>query len=249
MKKLALILLAGTFAVTAPVAHAASSLKASDEIVALIKGFEGFYSKPYKDYNQYSIGYGSSCDPDDYPNGITKAKAEELLRAELDKYAKKINEFADTNKLKLSQNQFDALLSFTYNIGPNWMNNTSDIRTAVIKGSTGNDFLFAITRWCTAGTDGEKQILKALVDRRLMEANVYLNGLYSGSVPSTFDYVTFNNNLEGAVSEVRIQGYDSRKTDSLRAAPTKSGYKFLGWFTAASGGEWVTTRRRGNLRR
>lgn len=238
---LAAVLLAGLVVPGIPVAHAANELKASDEIVALIKGFEGFYSKPYKDYSQYSIGYGSSCDPKDYPNGITKAEAEELLREELGKYAKKLNEFANRNNLALSQNQFDALLSFTYNIGPNWMNNTSDIRTAVLKGATGNDFLFAITRWCTAGTEGEKQILTALVNRRLMEANVYLNGIYSGAVPSNYDYVIFNNNLAEAVSEVRIQGYDSRKTDSLRATPVKSGYKFLGWYTAASGGEWVTT--------
>ncbi len=237
---LAAVLLFGAVAVGTPTVSAKSERKASDELIELIKYFEGFLPKAQEDYGQYTIGYGTACDPKDYPNGITKEEAEVLLREAVAKFEKNINDFALKNRLIFSQQQFDALVSFTYNLGPNWLNNDSTLRSAVINGKKGNDFLFAITMWCMAGSDGEKQILNNLVRRRLIEANVYLNGVYSTTVPSNFDYVIFDNNITDAVSTVRIQGYDSKITDSIRANPTKSGYRFLGWYTAAVGGEWIT---------
>ena len=236
---LALVLLFGLVAVGTPTVSAASDKKASESIIDLIKHFEGFLPKAREDYGQYTIGYGTACDPEDYPNGITREEADKLLREALVKFEKSVNTFIDKNGLKLTQNQFDALVSFTYNLGTNWMNNDSTFRRAVINGAKGNDFLFAITQWCTAGSSGQKQILQNLVDRRLIEANVYLNGNYSTSVLSNYDYVTFENNIADPSNTIRIQGYDSKLTDSVRAKPTKSGYRFLGWYTAAEGGEWI----------
>lgn len=236
---LALVLLFGLVAVATPTVSAASDKKASESIIDLIKHFEGFLAEAREDYGQYTIGYGTACDPDDYPNGITREEADKLLREALVKFEKSVNTFIDKNGLKLTQNQFDALVSFTYNLGTNWMNNDSTLRRAIINGAKGNDFIFAIAQWCTAGSDGQKQILQNLVNRRLIEANVYLNGNYSTSVPSNYDYVTFENNITDPSNTIRIQGYDSKLTDSVRAKPTKSGYRFLGWYTAAEGGEWI----------
>ena len=237
---LAFILTISAVAVGVPDVAAKTEMKASDEVIDLIKYFEGFSSIPYKDYGQYSIGYGTACDPAEYPNGITEEEADKLLRAAVEEFESKLNGFTLKNRLTLTQNQFDALLSFTYNLGPNWMNNESTFRSAVLNGAKGNDFIFAITMWCTAGADGEKQILSSLVRRRLIEANVYLNGKYTTSVPNNFDYVIFNQNIEEPSNIVRIQGYDSSVTDSIRANPSKTGYRFLGWYTTATGGEWVT---------
>jgi len=236
---LALVLLFGLVAVGSPTVSAASEKKASESIIDLIKHFEGFLPKAREDYGQYTIGYGTACDPDDYPNGITEAEADKLLREALVKFEKSVNTFIDKHSLKLTQNQFDALVSFTYNLGASWMNNDSTFRRAVINGAKGNDFIFAIAQWCTAGSSGQKQVKEHLVNRRLIEANVYLNGNYSTSVPSNYDYVTFDNNITDPSNTIRIQGYDSKVTDSIRAKPTKSGYRFLGWYTAAEGGEWV----------
>lgn len=238
---LSALVLLGLVAVTAPEAAAASSLKTSDECIELIKGFEGFSSKAYYDYGQYTIGYGTACDKDEYPNGITEEKAEELLKEALVKFESAVNKFADKYSLNLNQQKFDALVSFTYNLGSNWMNNDSTFRQAVINGSVGNDFIFAIARWCTAGEGEQKAIHTSLVKRRLVEANMYLNGVYSSSVPANYKYVIFSNNLDDAVNDVRIQAFDTNYTDSIRANPTKTGYRFLGWYTKASGGEWVTS--------
>ena len=236
---LALVVLFGLVAVGVPTVSAASEKKASESIIDLIKHFEGFLPKAREDYGQYTIGYGTACDPKDYPNGITEAEADKLLREAIVKFEKSVNTFIDKHGLKLTQNQFDALVSFTYNLGTSWMNNDSTFRRAVINGSRGNDFIFAIAQWCTAGSSGQKQVKEHLVNRRLIEANVYLNGSYKTSVPSNFDYVTFENNITDPANTVRIQGYDSNLTDTIRAKPTKSGYRFLGWYTAAEGGEWV----------
>ena len=234
---LSAVLLFGLVEAAVPRAFAAQNLTASDELVELIKEFEGFLATPQYDYSQYSVGYGSACDKDDYPNGITREEAETLLRRDLEKFGTKVNQFAASNSLTLSQQQFDALCSFTYNVGPNWMNDTSGLfRKSVIQGTTGNDFIFAITQWSNAGG----VVLDGLAKRRLAEANLYLNGVYSKNPPSTYRYVLFNNNMDGAVSTIKIQGYDSSVTGDLRAAPTKSGYSFLGWYTQATGGEAVT---------
>lgn len=234
---LAVVLILGLFTMVVPEASAASVTKTSENCIALIKKFEGFSAKPFYDYNQYSIGYGTSCKYDDYPNGITQEKADELLRAELAVLELKLTEFASRNGLKLSQQQFDALISFTYNLGSNWMNNTSTFRTAVLDGSKGNDFIFAITMWCNAGGN----IMPGLVERRLAEANLYLNGIYSDKAPSNYSYVIFDNNMDSAVATVKIQGYDMTQPDQLRAIPSKAGYRFLGWYTKDVGGEWISS--------
>ena len=240
-KKVLSFLLAGllvlsSFIVGVPRASAAQNMRASDACVELIKSFEGFSPTVFYDYSQYSIGYGTACGKNDYPNGITEAEAEQLLRKELTRFETSINQFTSRFGLNLSQQQFDALASFTYNLGPNWMNNASTFRSAVLDGARGNDFLFAITQWSNAGG----VIQTGLVNRRMAEANLYLNGVYSKNLPSSYRYVLYNNNLSGAVSTIKIQGYDASITDSPRANPTKSGYKFVGWYTEPNGGTCIT---------
>lgn len=234
---LSAIIIFGLCAVAAPEVSAAGGLKTSEKCISLIKEFEGFTAKPVYDYAQYSVGYGTACKATDYPNGITRAQADKLLRAEIAETEEYLNKFVSKYSLALSQQQYDALISFTYNLGANWMNNTSTFRSAVINDARGNDFIFAMTMWCNAG--GE--INNGLVQRRLAEANLYLNGIYSKTPPANYKYVIFDSNLDSAVNTVKIQGYDANQTDKLRSAPSKTGYRFLGWYTKAEGGEWITT--------
>ena len=238
---LAAVMILGLFAVAVPEVSAANAMKTSENCIELIKEFEGFSARAFYDYNQYSIGYGTACKYNEYPNGITQEKADELLRAELVKSEEKVNAFASKYGLRLSQQQFDALMSFTYNLGTNWMNNESTFRTAVIQGAKGNDFIFAITMWCNAGG----KVITGLVQRRLAEANLYLNGIYSDKVPYNYTYVVFDNNMADAVSTVKIQGYDLTQSDQLRSIPSKVGYRFLGWYTKDVGGEWISSTGNG----
>lgn len=238
---LALVLLLGMIPLTA---FAAESHSISDECISLIKFFEGFHEFPYYDYGQYTVGYGSSCSGADLTRykeqGISEAEASSLLLEQLAEFEDAVNAFDEKYSLNLTQAQFDALVSFTYNVGAAWTRDTSNLITRyIIEGKTGNDFLFAFTRWCTAG--GE--VNEGLVKRRLVEANLYLNGKYSTAVPSNYSYVTFAYTsavVDGESMSVRIQGYDAAKTDVVRPEGVRSGYRFLGWYTASSGGKWVS---------
>ena len=124
-------------------------MKVSDELLRVLKQLEGFSPYAYWDYKQYSIGYGSKC-PEGMEtyyqnNPISLEYAEELLRGELDYFEEKINDFITRNSLTLSQHQYDALVSFTYNTGANWTNGTTgNFNSAVISGDTGSHFIYGI---------------------------------------------------------------------------------------------------------
>lgn len=213
--------------------QAASNMKTGEGCVQILKRMEGFVEFPMWDYSHYSVGYGSTCEKDDYPNGITEAEADALLRKFLSTMESELNKFANRNGIVFSQNQFDALMLFTYNCGTGWLYGTSDLRQAVLDDATGNNFIYAMCQWSSAG--GE--MLPGLVNRRLIESDMYLNGSYTNVKPSNYTYVRYNNN--GGDGN-RVQGYDSNLKAYVKATPTRSGYKFLGWYSAAEGGSWIT---------
>lgn len=231
---LSVVLLLGLVPAGAVLAHAASDFNVSDECIALLKEMEGFSRTPYWDYGQWTVGYGTRCPDEDLERyrtyGITEEEAEALLRQYVSTMCKTLNSFIDKYSLELNQNQFDALALFSYNVGTNWVFQTGVFRSAVIDGATGNDFIYAMTLWSSAGG----QILTYLAERRLSEANMYLNNVYSRSAPDNYAYVLYNAN--GGTSDHLIQGYDASVTDQPRVVATWEGHEFSGWFTAKDGG-------------
>ena len=80
----------------------------------LIKHFEGLYLKAYKcPAGVWTIGYGHTAKVYEGME-ITQDQAEEILMKDMEKYEKFVN---DLIIVPLSQNQFDALASFTFNCG------------------------------------------------------------------------------------------------------------------------------------
>jgi lysozyme len=88
----------------------------SDEGLALIKSFEGFCSKPYQDsVGVWTIGFGETQRVGPRSRPVTEQQAAAKLRARVNRdYAPHVADL----KLGLSQRQFDALVSFVYNLGP-----------------------------------------------------------------------------------------------------------------------------------
>ncbi len=242
-KRILSILLAAALVLTwiplgATTAKAASNLAISDAGVEMIKKWEGFSAKPYWDYRQWTVGYGTRV-PDgkleEYQtNGISVEEATVHLKLMLEDMGRSVNGFIDKFGLNINQNQFDALMSLTFNCGTGWVYETSTLRTSIIDGWTGSDLLFAIGQWSTAG--GETQA--GLIRRRLAECNMYLNGTYDINVPANYCYVRFNPN--GGTSEIKTQCYISDSPVQIRAVPTYEGYNFEGWYTDPTGGEKVT---------
>ncbi len=220
-------------------AYADTGLSISSDAVELLKREEGFSKKPYWDYAQWTVGYGTKC-PDDKleeykQNGITEEAAESLLRSYIARFESEINSFATKTGITLNQNQFDALMLFSYNCGTGWMYSTTGILyKAIVGGATGNELINAFSRWCNAG--GE--IKTFLLRRRLSEANIYLNGVYDQLPPENFAYTLFD--AAGGTVSPNVQGYDTALTAEIIPTPKYSGYTFMGWYTAKTGGTKVT---------
>lgn len=89
-------------------------MKTSQNGINLIKKFEGCVLKAYKcPAGVWTIGYGHTSGVKEGQK-ITQTQAEEFLKQDLKEFEGYVNNL----KLQLNQNQFDALVSFTYNCGP-----------------------------------------------------------------------------------------------------------------------------------
>ena len=86
----------------------------------LIKSFEGLKLTAYKAVSTekyYTIGYGHYGSDVTEGMSITKAKAEALLISDCSKFVQAVNKIVTAHYTSMNQNQFDALVSFTYNCG------------------------------------------------------------------------------------------------------------------------------------
>ena len=81
----------------------------------LIKSFEGLRLSAYKDVvGVVTIGYGTTSGVK-MGDTITKERAEELLREDVRRFEGYVGRLV---KVPLTQGQYDALVSFAYNLGP-----------------------------------------------------------------------------------------------------------------------------------
>ena len=87
----------------------------SNDGMDMLKHLEGFKDKPYIDSGgNASIGYGHKIKKGELFTSITEAQAELLLRQDIEPLETFLNDRLDT---LVTQNQFDAVLIFIYNIG------------------------------------------------------------------------------------------------------------------------------------
>ena len=161
--------------------HAATSaeLTISQNGIDFIKEREGFNAKCYYDGAQSSIGYGTKCGTKAHASGlhsITRADAETAMRNEINSsYIPNVRR--QTSGLQMNQNQFDALVSFTYNTGGG---------TSMIKNSPLVKYLrgemsqaeatsafqnYVVTNSATGKVDS------GLKNRRRLEAKLFFSGV------------------------------------------------------------------------
>ena len=136
-------------------------MKTSQAGIDLIKKFEGCVLKAYWDYKGYSIGYGHLGVPEG--TVITKEQAEQLLISDLPSYEAKVNKYDPV--YHWTQNEFDALVSYCYNIGY--------IKGLVDDGKRTRAEIEA--DWPTHDRVGGKH-LESLKKRRLKELEVFKYG-------------------------------------------------------------------------
>ncbi len=145
--------------------------KSSEELIKLIKQFEGFKSHSYLcPANVPTIGYGSTYYPDGVKvtlndGSITESQAIELLKKTLTHYEKAVDSYCvDT----LTQNQFDSLVDFAYNCG-NQNLKTSTLLKKVNANPNDKSIAVEFAKW----NKSNGKILNGLTKRRQAEIKLY----------------------------------------------------------------------------
>lgn len=145
--------------------------KTSSNGIDFIKKFEGFRSDPYIDSAGIAtIGYGTTF----YPGrkkvtmsdpSVDKEKATEIFKSMLLLFESHVDAFCRDD---INQNQFDALVSFAYNVGPTNLKSSTLLKKLNKNPndpSIKNEFL----KWVKSNG----KTLKGLVNRRQKEADLY----------------------------------------------------------------------------
>lgn len=146
-------------------------MKTSDMGLSLIKSFEGFSAKPYLcPAGVPTIGYGATYYPDgrrvtmqDRP--VTVAQATDMLRSMLASYEAGVSRYV---LVPVTQGQFDALVSFAYNLGLSALKNSTLLRLVNARDYTGAAAQFV--RWNRAGG----KVLPGLTRRREAERKLFV---------------------------------------------------------------------------
>lgn len=145
------------------------SMKPSENCYSLIKQFEGCRLKAYKDSaGVWTIGYGTTYYPDGNPvrsgEVITQERAEFLLKWQVLEKSGSVDSLVKV----VNQNQFDALVSFAYNVGSGALKKSTLLRKLLVNP---NDPLIEqeFLKWNKAG--GLE--LRGLTKRRQAEADLY----------------------------------------------------------------------------
>ncbi len=142
-------------------------MQLSDAGLSLIKTSEGFSGRTYPDSNgKQAIGYGHNLHPgESFPNGITEIVGTNLL---LDDVEFAVHAVSTLVKVPIQQNQFDALVDFTYNEGTSRLAGTTMLTD--LNAGHYTQAALDLVQWCHEG----KTPVRGLLTRRLKEASLFL---------------------------------------------------------------------------
>ena len=145
-------------------------MQVSDTCIHMIKHHEGVRNEPYQDpIGLWTVGVGHLIGngkslPKSWNKTFTDQEVDDLLRADLDRFEAGIERLTS---VPLTQGQFDALVSFSFNVGlGNYQ--ASTLRSKLNRGDyegAANEF----PKWRRAGG----KILQGLVNRRKDEKNLF----------------------------------------------------------------------------
>lgn len=142
--------------------------RTSNAGIDLICRYEGFSATVYKDVAGYdTIGYGHLLkDGEAFPDPISEQTARDLLKWDVLDAEKAVN---DLVVAKINQNQFDALVSWTYNLGRGNL-----AQSTLIKKVNIGDLFGAAQEFIKWHRAGGKPV-RGLIRRRLDEALLYVS--------------------------------------------------------------------------
>lgn len=137
-------------------------MKISKQCFDMIKQFEGIRLKAYKavpSEQYYTIGIGHYGPDVSKDMVITEQEAEDMFRNDVERFEKYVNNLG----LPLNQNQFDALVSFTYNCGPGNLKK-------LVAGRTPSQIADAMLQYNKSGG----KVISGLTKRRKAERELFI---------------------------------------------------------------------------
>ena len=144
-------------------------MKISKAGIDFIIGFEGFSAKACKCVSTekyYTIGYGHYGSDVKKDDTISKEEARKLLEADLLSFEKKVSKY--DSKYDFNQNEFDALVSFAYNVG--------NIDQLTANGTRSRDKIAeCMLRYNKSGGN----VLNGLTKRRKAERELFLTKVFA----------------------------------------------------------------------
>ena len=142
-------------------------MKVSKKGINLIKKYEGCKLESYLCPAQVlTIGYGHTGSDVKRNMKITEQEAEKLLQKDLERFEIGV---LKSVKVNLTQNQFDSLVSFSYNCGLGNLQSSTLLKLLNLgdKQSAAKEFV----KWCKANG----KVLDGLLKRRLEEQKLFLS--------------------------------------------------------------------------
>lgn len=190
-------------------------MKTSNKGIELIIGFEGFSPKAtkcLKSEKYYTIGFGHYGKDVDENDTITKTKAIELLKSDLVKFEKKVNKYS---AYEFTQSEFDALVSFCYNVG--------NIDQLTAKGTrTKNEIADKMLLYCKSGG----KVIRGLQKRREKERALFLKCSTSNFYPK---YTGASNDLNTIFSAIGVPNHLNGSWERRKAVANRNGiYDYVG---------------------
>ncbi|WP_439327587.1 lysozyme [Lonepinella sp. BR2357] len=151
----------------------------SQQGINALKGYEGLRTKAYlDDAGKWTIGYGHTGKVGNIPVGkgmtITDQQAEDLFKSRLPEFE---NAVRNSINVPLTQNQYDALVSLAYNIGPTAFQNST-----LVKKLNAGDMSGAADQFMAWRKAGGKDN-QGLINRRNREREMFL-GVSEGQAPN-----------------------------------------------------------------
>ena len=162
-------------------------MKASNELIAMLKHHEGVRYRPYKcPALIWTVGVGHVINPKHIKIPFAKRKAisipkgwnrklserevDEILQKDLARFERGVLRLCPTG---LTQHRFDSLVSFAFNLG------LGNLQVSTLRRKHNrSDYIGAgseFPKWCRAGG----KVIRGLVKRRNDEMNLYSRGVYA----------------------------------------------------------------------
>lgn len=156
-------------------------MQTSDNGIAKIKQWEGFRGKAYRDGGGvWTVGYGHTSDVNltvTSTTVISEAEAERLLRIDLREAEDVVNEYV---KVQLNQNQFDALVSFIFNIGKGSKKQPGFTTSTLLRKLNAGDYN-AVPKELARWNKDNGKVVDGLTNRRAAEAGLWATGAFVSS--------------------------------------------------------------------